>query len=181
VILNPCDDVEAKECVRAAYAHKGPVYLRFGRMPVPAINDPDSYRFQIGKGVQLRDGRDVTIIATGLLVAEAMTAATSLEAQGIKARVVNIHTIKPLDEELVLKCAQDTGVIVTAEEHSVIGGLGEAVCGVVSASCPVPVIRVGVEDTFGYSGPAGQLLGLFGLNAENIEQKVKMAVAQKAR
>lgn len=181
VILNPSDDVEARACVEAAYHHQGPVYMRFGRMAVPVINGGADYRFQIGKGVQLRDGRDVTVVATGLLVSQALKAAETLEAQGIRTRVVNIHTIKPLDETLILRCAQETGAIVTAEEHSVIGGLGEAVAGVVTRDCPVPVVRLGVQDTFGYSGPAAQLLERFGLDAKGIENSVKEAVAKKAQ
>ncbi|MDD2956178.1 MAG: transketolase family protein [Oscillospiraceae bacterium] len=176
VILNPADDVEAKAAVRAAILHKGPVYLRFGRLPVPVLNDPATYHFEIGRGVTLRDGKDITIIATGLMVAEAVTAAADLEKEGIDARVINIHTIKPIDREIVLKAARETGRIVTVEEHSVIGGLGEAVCGVVCEEYPVPVARIGVEDRFGYSGPAAVLLKQFGLCAENIVSTVKKAL-----
>lgn len=176
VILNPADDVEAKAAVRAAALYNGPVYLRFGRLAVPVINDPDTYRFEIGRGVTLREGKDITIVATGLMVSEALEASAELKRQGVDARVLNIHTIKPLDRELILKAARETGKIVTVEEHSVIGGLGEAVASAVCEECPVPVIRIGVEDRFGYSGPAPVLLKQFGLCAENIVNVVKRAL-----
>ena len=172
-IINPADDVEAKAAVKAALDFEGPVYMRFGRLAVPVFNDKETYKFELGKGVQLRDGNDVTIIATGLMVNEALIAAETLASEGIKARVINIHTIKPLDKDIVIKAAQETGVIVTAEEHSVIGGLGGAVAETVTESCPVPVIKVGVNDVFGHSGPAVDLLKEFGLCAENIVAKVK--------
>lgn len=178
-IINPCDDVEAKAAVRAAVEFNGPVYMRFGRLAVPVINDKETYKFEIGKGVVMKDGTDVTIIATGLMVNEALESAKSLESDGISARVVNIHTIKPLDKELICKCAKETGVIVTAEEHSIIGGLGSAVAEAVTECCPVPVIRIGVNDEYGYSGPAVDLLKKFGLSAENISEKVKEAVKLK--
>lgn len=178
-IINPADDVEAKAAVKAALDFEGPVYMRFGRLAVPVFNDKETYKFELGKGVQLRDGNDVTIIATGLMVNEALIAAETLASEGIKARVINIHTIKPLDKDIVIKAAQETGVIVTAEEHSVIGGLGGAVAETVTESCPVPVIKVGVKDVFGHSGPAVDLLKEFGLCAENIVAKVKEAVKLK--
>lgn len=178
-IINPCDDVEARAAVRAAVEFNGPVYMRFGRLAVPVINDRETYKFEMGKGVVMKDGSDVTIAATGLMVNEALEAAKILEAEGISARVVNIHTIKPLDKELICKCAKETGVIVTAEEHSVIGGLGSAVAEAVTECCPVPVIKVGVNDEYGYSGPAAELLKKFGLSAENIAEKAKQAVKLK--
>ena len=178
-IINPCDDVEAKAAVKAALDFNGPVYMRFGRLAVPVINDAETYKFELGKGVVMKDGSDVTIVATGLMVNEAMEAAKALEAEGISARVVNIHTIKPLDKELICRCAKETGVIVTAEEHSVIGGLGSAVCDAVTECCPVPVVKIGVNDEFGYSGPAVELLKKFGLSSENIIAKVKEAVKLK--
>lgn len=178
-VICPADDVEAKAAVAAALEFNGPVYMRFGRLAVPVFNDKDTYKFELGKGVQLKDGSDVTIIATGLMVNEALIAADMLAADGINARVINIHTIKPLDREIVCKAARETGVIVTAEEHSVIGGLGSAVADAVTECCPVPVIKVGVNDVFGHSGPAVQLLKEFGLSAENIAEKAKAAVALK--
>ncbi len=178
-IINPCDDVEAKAAVKAALDFNGPVYMRFGRLAVPVINDAENYKFELGKGVVLKEGTDVTIVATGLLVNEAVEAAKTLEAEGISAKVVNIHTIKPLDKELICKCAKETGVIVTAEEHSVIGGLGSAVAEAVTECCPVPVVKIGVNDEFGHSGPAVDLLKEFGLCADNIVAKVKEAVKLK--
>ena len=177
-IINPCDDVEAKKAVFAAYKHEGPVYLRFGRLAVPVVNDED-YEFEIGKGVTLREGTDVTIIATGLEVSQALEAHELLKAEGIFARVINIHTIKPIDEEIIIKAAKETSAIVTAEEHSVIGGLGEAVSTVVCDNCPVPVVKIGVKDCFGYSGPAAKLIPLFELDAESIAKKAKEAIAKK--
>jgi len=178
-IINPADDVEAKAAVKAALDFEGPVYMRFGRLAVPVINDAETYKFELGKGIVLRDGSDVTIVATGLMVNEALQAAEILAADGISARVVNIHTIKPLDKELICKCAKETGVIVTAEEHSIIGGLGSAVAEAVTECCPVPVIKVGVNDEFGHSGPAVDLLKEFGLSAENIAANAKKAVSLK--
>lgn len=178
-IINPADDVEAKAAVKAALDFNGPVYMRFGRLAVPVINDATTYKFELGKGIVLRDGSDVTIVATGLMVNEALQSAEVLAAEGISARVVNIHTIKPLDKELVCKCAKETGVIVTAEEHSIIGGLGSAVAEAVTECCPVPVIKVGVNDVFGHSGPAVDLLKEFGLSAENIAVNARKAVSLK--
>lgn len=178
-IINPADDVEAKAAVEAAINIDGPVYLRFGRLAVPVFNDKDTYKFEVGKGVQLKDGKDVTIVATGLMVNEARIAADTLEKEGISARVINIHTIKPLDKEIICKAANETGVIVTAEEHSIIGGLGSAVADAVTECCPVPVVKVGVNDVFGHSGPAVDLLKEFGLSAENIVEKVKYALTLK--
>ena len=175
-IINPSDDVEAKQAVESAILHNGPVYMRFGRLAVPVINDKDTYKFELGKGVTLKQGNDVTIVATGLMVNEALQAHEMLKADGINARVVNIHTIKPIDKELISKCAEETGLIVTAEEHSVIGGLGSAVAEVVTESCPVPVIKIGVNDVFGHSGPAVDLLKECGLSAENIYNTTKSAI-----
>ena len=173
VVINPSDDVEAKAAVKAAYEHQGPVYMRFGRLAVPVINDNADYKFELGKGVVLREGKDVTIIATGLCVAESLAAAEKLAAEGIEAKVVNIHTIKPLDEELVVAAAKETGKVVTVEEHSIIGGLGSAVCDTLSAQAPTPVLKIGVMDTFGESGPAAELIQKYGLDGESIYNKVK--------
>ncbi len=178
-IINPCDDVEAREAVRCAIEFNGPVYMRFGRLAVPVINDRETYKFELGKGVVMKDGSDVTIIATGLMVNEALEASKVLETEGISARVVNIHTIKPLDKELICRCAKETGVIVTTEEHSVIGGLGSAVAEAVTECCPVPVVKIGVNDVYGYSGPAVDLLKDFGLSAENIIKTTKGALKLK--
>ena len=180
VIINPADDVEARAAVFAAAEYEGPVYLRFGRLAVPRFNDPDNYKFEIGKSVQLADGKDVTIIATGLMVNEAVMARDMLEKEGISARVINMHTIKPIDRQAIIDAARDTGAIVTAEEHSVIGGLGGAVSEVVCETIPVPVVKVGVEDVFGRSGPAVELLHIYGLDAENIVKKAKQALELKA-
>ena len=168
VVLNPSDNVEAKAAVKAAYEHDGPVYLRFGRLAVPVFHDEQTFKFQIGKGDVMREGKDVAIIATGLMVNEAVEAAKVLETKGIDAMVINMCTIKPLDEELVIEAAKKCGKIITAEEHSVIGGLGEAVCACLSEKCPTPVRRIGVNDVFGFSGPANDLLKEFGLSAEHI-------------
>ena len=172
VVINPSDDVEARAAVRAALEHVGPVYLRFGRLAVPVINDRPDYKFELGKGVTLRDGKDITIVASGLTVSESLAAAETLAADGIDARVINIHTIKPIDAELIAKAAAETGKIVTVEEHSVIGGLGDAVIGAIAEN-PVPVYKIGVNDTFGKSGPATELLDLFGLTAPHIAKKVR--------
>ena len=172
VVMSPSDDVEARAMVKAAYEHEGPVYIRFGRAAVPVVHE-EGAPFQIGKGEVLRDGKDVAIIANGLLVAEALTAAEELAAAGIDAMVINMGTIKPLDEELVLAAAKKCGKVITAEEHSVIGGLGEAVCGLLSEKLPTPVKRIGVNDEFGHSGPAAALLKQFGLSAENIVKTAK--------
>ena len=173
VILNPSDDVEAKAAVRAAYEHEGPVYLRFGRLAVPVINDKEDYKFEIGKGIVLREGKDVTIVATGLEVAESLEAAEMLAADGIDAKVINIHTIKPLDEELIIAAAKETGKVVTVEEHSVIGGLGSAVCDALSANLPTPVLKIGMNDMYGESGPAKVLLEKYELDAKGIYKKIK--------
>ena len=173
VVLCPSDDVEARAAVKAAYAHEGPVYLRFGRLAIPVFHDEETFKFEIGKGEQLTEGNDVAIIATGLMVDEAMKAAAQLKEEGINARVINICTIKPLDEEIVLKAAKECGKIVTCEEHSIIGGLGEAVCAVLSEKLPTPVKRIGVNDEFGHSGPANDLLKQFGLSAEHIVEVAK--------
>lgn len=178
-IINPCDDVEARAAVRTAVEFEGPVYMRFGRLAVPVINDRETYKFELGKGVTMKDGNDITIVATGLMVNEALEASKVLESEGISARVINIHTIKPLDKELICKCAKETGVIVTAEEHSVIGGLGSAVAEAVTECCPVPVIKIGVNDVYGHSGPAVDLLKEFGLSSENIVNTVKKAINLK--
>ncbi len=173
VIINPADDVEARAAVKAAYEHEGPVYMRFGRLAVPVINDRPDYKFEIGKGVLLRDGSDVTILATGLCVSAALDAADKLAADGISARVINIHTIKPIDEEIIIKAAKETGKIVTVEEHSIIGGLGGAVSEVLSEKYPTPVKRIGMNDVYGESGPAGVLLAKYGLDADGIAKTVK--------
>ncbi len=173
VVMNPSDDVEAKAAVEAAINHDGPVYIRFGRLATPVINDHADYKFELGKGITLREGTDVTLFATGLEVAESLAAAEKLAADGIQAKVVNIHTIKPLDTDLVVAAAKETGRVVTVEEHSVIGGLGSAVCEALSEACPVPVLRIGVNDVFGESGPAVELIQKYGLDAEGIYQKVK--------
>ncbi|MDD3260352.1 MAG: transketolase family protein [Oscillospiraceae bacterium] len=172
VVVNPADDVEARAAVKAAYLHEGPVYMRFGRLAVPVINDVPGYQFVLGKGVPLREGKDVTLIATGLCVSETLAAAEVLSAQGIAAQVINIHTIKPLDQALVLKAAAKTGLVVTIEEHSVIGGLGSAVCDCLSQNLPTRVCKIGMNDTFGESGPALKLLAKYGLDAAGIAAKV---------
>ena len=173
VILNPADDVEAKACVKAAYEYNGPVYFRFGRLAVPVINDRPDYKFELGKGVVLREGKDVTIVATGLCVSSALEAAEKLAADGIDAKIINIHTIKPLDEELIVAAAKETGKVVTVEEHSVIGGLGSAVCDALAEKCPVPVKKIGVQDVFGESGPAAALLAKYKLDGEGVYEQVK--------
>ena len=178
VIINPADDIEARAAVFAAAEHDGPVYMRFGRLAVPRLFNED-YKFEIGKAVTLKEGTDVTIIATGLMVNEAIEAAKTLEKEGVSVELINMHTIKPLDNEAVIKAAKKTGCIVTAEEHNIIGGLGSAVSEVVAEECPVPVVRVGVNDEFGKSGPAVELLHLYGLDAENIVEKAKLAISKK--
>lgn len=175
-VIVPSDDVEAKAAVRAAIEMEGPVYLRFGRAAVPVINDRPDYKFEIGKGVLLREGTDVTIIASGITVSSALDAAKMLAADGISAEVINIHTIKPLDEELVLASAKKTGKVVTAEEHTVIGGLGSAVCDCLSEKHPTPVLRIGMQDTFGESGPANALVEKYGLDGKGIYEKTKAYV-----
>ena len=177
-IINPADDVEARLAVLAAAELNGPVYMRFGRLAVPRVFD-ENYKFEIGKGVYLNKGTDVTIIATGLLVERAIAAVELLKNEGISAALINMATIKPIDRDIILDAAKTTGCIVTAEEHNIIGGLGSAVAEVVAENYPVPVMRVGVEDTFGKSGPALELLEIFGLNAQNIAEKAKKAIALK--
>ena len=173
VVLNPADHYEMQAAVRAAAVYRGPVYIRLGRLAVESFNNNDDYRFEIGKGITLRDGGDITVIATGLMVSRALEAVKSLEKEGVDARLINIHTLKPIDRELIAKAARETGRIVTVEEHNVIGGLGDAVCGVVCEECPVPVTKIGVNDVFGHSGPALALLDEFGLCASHIEEVVK--------
>lgn len=173
VIINPADDVEARAAVKAAYEYEGPVYLRFGRLALPIIHNESSYKFEIGKGEILRDGKDVTIVATGAMVSNSLEAAEKLAADGIEAKVINIHTIKPLDEELVVVAAKETGKVVTVEEHSVIGGLGSAVCDALAMKNPTPVMKIGINDTFGESGPAIELLKKYQLDAESIYEKIK--------
>ena len=177
-IINPADDIETRLAVLAAAEMDGPVYMRFGRLAVPRVFD-ESYKFRIGKGAYLKEGKDVTIIATGLLVERALQAAESLKADGIDAAVINMATIKPIDRDIIIDAAKKTGAIVTAEEHNIIGGLGAAVAEVICETVPVPVLRVGVEDTFGKSGPALELLEIFGLNSAHICQKAKEAIALK--
>lgn len=175
-IINPADDVEARAAVEAAILHKGPVYMRFGRLAAPVFNDKSTYKFELGKGITLREGKDVTIIATGLMVSEALAASEKLKEDGISAGVINIHTIKPIDKDIICNAARNTGMLVTVEEHSIIGGLGSAVAEVVAECAPVPVIRIGVNDEFGHSGPAVDLLREFGLCSDNIVKKVKEAI-----
>ena len=175
-IINPCDDIEARAAVKAAYEMEGPVYLRFGRLAAPVINKED-YQFEIGKGVMMREGSDVTIVATGLMVSNALEAAEKLVDDGINAEVINIHTIKPLDEDIIIESAKKTGRVITVEEHSVIGGLGSAVCDVLCEKCPTPVTKLGVNDMFGHSGPALELLKEFKLDGDGIYSQVKNIMA----
>lgn len=179
VIVNPADAVEARAAVKAALEYNGPMYLRFGRLAVPVFNDANSYSFELGKGICLRDGADVTIVATGVMVDMAMQASELLAAKGISARVINIHTVKPLDKEIILKAAAETGAIVTAEEHNIIGGLGSAVAEAVCEGCPVPVVRVGTNDCYGHSGKVPPLLEMYGLTPESIAAKAEAALAMK--
>ena len=172
-IINPSDDVEAKAAVRAAYEIDGPVYMRFGRLAVPVINDNADYKFEVGKGVTLKDGSDITILATGLEVGESLKAAEKLEADGVSVRVINIHTIKPIDKDIIIKAAKETKKLFTAEEHSIIGGLGGAVAEVLAEECPAPLYRIGVRDTFGESGPAVELLKKYKLDADGIYEQIK--------
>ena len=176
VVLNPADDVEARAAIKAAFEYVGPVYIRLGRLAVPVLNDEENYKFELGKGVVLREGTDVTIFATGLEVYEAVLAAEMLEKDGISAEVVNIHTIKPIDKELVIASATKTGKVVTVEEHFTIGGLGSAVCEVLSENAPTKVLRIGINDVFGESGPALELIHKYELDAEGIYKKVKAFV-----
>ena len=179
VVINPSDAVEARAAVEAAINYVGPVYMRFGRYAVPVINDKDNFKFEIGKGVNMLDGKDVTIVATGMMVGMALDAAKVLANEGISARVINIATIKPIDKEIILDAARSTGAIVAAEEHSIIGGLGSAVAEVVCEGCPVPVVRMGIEDQFGHSGKVPPLLEMYGLTVENMVAKAKAAIALK--
>ena len=178
-IINPADDTEARAAVEFAINYYGPVYLRFGRLAVPVLYDRNSYKFEFGKGINMADGTDVTIIGSGLTVDYALQARAILANEGISARVINIHTIKPLDTEIILDAAANTGAIVVAEEHNIIGGLGSAVCEAVCGACPVPVVRVGIEDTFGRSGKVPALLEAYGLTPANIAAKAKLAVSMK--
>ena len=173
VVINPSDDIEAKAAVKAAYEHVGPVYLRFGRLAAPVINDNPDYKFELGKGVLLKEGKDLTIVATGLMVSAALEAAEMLKKDGVDAEVINIHTIKPLDEDLIVASTKKTGKVVTVEEHSVIGGLGSAVCDCLSEKAPTPVKKIGVNDVYGESGPAAALLHKYGLDAEGVYESVK--------
>ena len=179
VVINPADDIETEAAIKAVAEMEGPCYVRLGRMAVSRVNDEANYNFVIGKGITLAEGNDVAIIATGIMVEAALEAKEELAKEGINARVINIHTIKPIDEELIIKAAKETGVIVTAEEHSIIGGLGSAVAEVVSEKCPVPVLRVGVKDTFGESGKPNELLEKYGLTSKDIVNKVKKALELK--
>ena len=179
VVINPADATEARAAVEAAINYVGPVYIRFGRYAVPVIYDKENYNFEIGKGINMLDGKDVTIVATGMMVSMALDAAKILADEGISARVINIATIKPIDKDIILDAARSTGAIVTAEEHSIIGGLGSAVAEVVCEGCPVPVVRMGVEDKFGHSGKVPPLLEMYGLTVENLVAKAKAAVALK--
>ncbi len=178
-VINPADATEARAAVEAAINFNGPVYMRFGRYAVPVLYDKETYKFEIGKGVQMKDGTDITIVATGMMVSMALEASDALAAKGINARVINIHTLKPIDKDIILKAARETGAIVTAEEHSVIGGLGSAVAEVVGEGCPVPVVRVGVEDKYGHSGKVPPLLEMYGLTPENIVAKAEIALGLK--
>ena len=177
-ILNPADAVEARACVKAALDYEGPVYLRFGRAAVPVINDRPDYHFEMGKGVLLKEGNDVTIVATGIMVAAALEAAEKMETEGVSAEVINIHTIKPLDKDLIIKSARKTGKVVTAEEHTIIGGLGGAVCEALCEDYPVPVCRIGINDVFGESGSAGALLVKYGLDGDGVYRRVKEFLAK---
>lgn len=172
VVLNPADHYEMMAATKAAIEYDGPVYIRLGRLAIDSFNDPDTYKFELGKGITLHEGNDVAVIATGLVVNESLKAVKELEAQGINARLINIHTIKPIDEEIIIKAAKETGKIITVEEHNIIGGLADAVCQITSSKCPVPVTRIGVEDKFGYSGPAKELLEIFGLCKDNIAKVI---------
>ena len=178
-ILNPADHYEMIEATKAAINHRGPVYIRLGRLAIPSFNDPETYTFELGKGITLHEGNDITVIATGLPVNEARKACENLEKEGINVRLINIHTIKPIDRDIIIKAAKETGRIITIEEHNVIGGLADAVCEVTSSECPVPVRRIGVNDEFGYSGPAHELLSIFGFTAENFEKVIKEELAKK--
>lgn len=178
-VLNPADHFEMMEATKAAINHNGPVYIRLGRLAIDSFNDPDTYKFELGKGITLHEGNDVAVIASGLVVNEARKAVNALESEGINARLINIHTIKPIDREIVIKAAKECSQIITVEEHNVIGGLADAVCEVTSSECPVKVTRIGVQDQFGYSGPAWELLEKFGLTEKNIGKVIKETVKNK--
>ena len=178
-VICPADHYEMKAATKAAIELEGPVYIRLGRLAIDSFNDPDTYEFELGKGITLHEGNDITVIATGLVVNEARKAVETLEKEGVNVRLINIHTIKPIDREIVIKAAQETGRIITIEEHNVIGGLGDAVCDVVTSECPVPVRKVGVYDRFGYSGPAWELLEKFGLTETGIAQVIREEMAKK--
>ena len=180
VVLNPSDHYEMQAAVKAAIEYKGPVYIRLGRLAVESFNNSDDYKFEIGKGITLREGKDITVIASGLMVSRALEAVKTLEQQGIDVRLINLHTIKPIDRDIILKAAKETGKIVTVEEHNIIGGLGDAVCSVVCEKCPVPVVKIGVNDEFGHSGPAAELLVQYGLCAPHIVDVVKAALNKRA-
>ena len=173
VIINPSDDIEAKAAVEAAYEYEGPVYLRFGRLAVPVINENENYKFELGKGIVLREGKDVAIFATGLEVYEALVAAEKLAADGIEAKVINIHTIKPIDKDLIIETAKECGKVVTVEEHSVVGGLGSAVCDVLSENYPTSVLKIGINDVYGESGPATELIKKYNLDSNGIYNSIK--------
>ena len=179
VVLNPADHWEMKAATKAAIEYNGPVYIRLGRLAIDSFNDPETYEFELGKGITLHEGSDVAVIATGLVVNEALKAVKELEAEGISARLINIHTIKPIDREIIIKAAQETGRIITVEEHNVVGGLADAVCQVVTDECPVKVTRIGVQDRFGYSGPAWELLDKFELTQPHIARVIREVVAEK--
>ncbi|MCR5667324.1 MAG: transketolase family protein [Eubacterium sp.] len=176
-VINPADDIEARAAVKAAYEHEGPVYMRFGRLAIPVINDEANYKFELGKGIEMKSGKDLTIIATGLCVGESLEAAKMLAADGIDAQVINIHTIKPIDEDIIVNAAKKTGKVVTVEEHSIIGGLGSAVADVLSEKQPTKMKKIGVNDVFGESGPAVELIHKYGLDAEGIYEKIKNFLA----
>ena len=178
VVLNPADHWEMKAATKAAIEYNGPVYIRLGRLAIDSFNDPENYSFELGKGITLHEGSDVTVIATGLVVNEALKAVRELEAEGISARLINIHTIKPIDREIIAKAARETGRIITVEEHNVVGGLADAVCQVLAEECPVKVTKIGVQDCFGYSGPAWELLDKFGLTQPHIAKVIREVVAE---
>jgi transketolase len=178
VVLNPADHWEMKAATKAAIEYDGPVYIRLGRLAIDSFNDPETYKFELGKGITLHEGTDVTVIATGLVVNEALKAVKELEAEGINARLINIHTIKPIDREIIAKAAKETGRIITVEEHNVVGGLADAVCQVLAEECPVKVTKIGVQDEFGYSGPAWELLDKFGLTQPHIAKVIREVVAE---
>lgn len=179
VIINPADHYEMTEAVKAAYEYNGPVYIRLGRLAIESFNDPDTYKFELGKGITLKEGNDVTVIATGLVVNKALKAVNALEQKGINTRLINLHTIKPIDKDIIIKAAKETGRIITVEEHNVIGGLGEAVCAVTSENCPVPVTRIGIQDVYGHSGPAVGLIEEFGLDSKSLAQRIETIVNNK--